>query len=99
MCEDYICDSERLILWFENANAAVAFAKYLEIKNYAWREILEDNIGDEAWIFVSGVCDICNRKNLFFAPAEIYEPEITGCECPACGNMSLYPKEGNWENE
>ena len=87
------------ILKFENADEAVMFAKEIQVKNDAWKDIYEANEGDEEWVCVLGACDICSRKNMFFAPAEIYSDGISGVECRECGNMSVYPKEGSWENE
>lgn len=98
--KEYTCDTDHLILWFENADEAVAFAKDIDAKDYEWKEIYEDNKGDEAWIYVLAVCDICRRKSSFFAPAEIYkDDEITAVECKECRNMSVYPKEGSWDDE
>lgn len=45
------------------------------------------------WLAIIGVCDICGVEEMTFAPACIYDDEITGIECPQCGNMSVYPKE------
>ena len=87
------------IIEFENADEAVAFAKDIQVKNYAWKEIYEENEDNEAWICVLAVCDICKRQSVFFAPAEIYEDGISGVECSGCRNMSVYPKEGSFEDE
>lgn len=89
---------ELCIVRFNNADEAVAFAKDLEVKNEAWKDIYEANVGEEAWICVLAVCDICKRQSVFFAPAEIYEDGISGCECGKCGNKSVYPKEGSFED-
>lgn len=97
--KEYICDTDHLILWFENADEAVAFAKDIEIVNCAWEEIYKENRGDEAWIYVLAICDICKERTAFFVPAEIYEDGISAIECFECGNMSVYPEEGNWNDE
>ena len=56
------------------------------------------NEGEEAWVCVLGICDICKRKSTFFAPAAIYEDGISGVECFGCGNMGVYPTEKNDED-
>ena len=99
MSEEYTCDTNHYILWFENADEAIAFAKDTFPESIAYKSILEENEDDEAWICVLGFCDICSHKSIFFAPAEIYDKEISGTECSRCGNMSVYPQEGSFENE
>jgi len=99
MPEEYICDTNYYIFKFDNVNKVVEFCKETFPDSTAYIEILEENEGNEAWICVLGICDICNHKNCFFAPACIYESEIVGVECGECGNMSVYPQEGSFENE
>ena len=98
--KEYIYDTGHYILWFENADEAVTFAKELEVKNILCIEgdIYEENKGNEAWICVLAICDICKRQSIFFASTEIYENGISGIECRECGNMSVFPKEGSFED-
>lgn len=92
--------SEKLcILNFNTVEEAVEFAKEINPESTAYETMLDENRGDEDWLCVLAVCDICNRQSIFFASAEIYEDEITAVECKECGNMSVYPKEGNFEDE
>lgn len=87
-----------LILEFNSVEEAIEFAKEINPESIIYKTMLdEDDVED--WIFVLAVCDICGAKDCFFAPAGIYDDGITGCECFNCGNMSIYPKEGSWEDE
>ena len=87
-----------LILEFDTTKEAANFVKsiYPESKGYL---VIYDIAPYEAWLCVKGVCDICNYEQIFFIPAVAYEDGIKGTECNECGNMSVYPKEGNWNDE
>ena len=83
---------------FANVEQAIAFAnKYWpHQKLEAPEEMREIDAGldeNKKWLLIIGICDICGAEDVTFAPAEIYGDEITGIECPRCGNMSMYPKE------
>lgn len=86
------------ILEFNTVDEAVNFAKETFPKSIVYETMHEENKCNEAWICVLAVCDICKYKSVFFAPAEIYEDGISGVECSECGNMSVYPKEGSFED-
>ena len=89
---------EFLILNFSTAKEAADFAKVLGLSSDFCLTLY--NIASyEGWLFVKGICDICNYEQAFFIPACTYEEEIIGSECGNCENMSVYPKEGNWEDE
>lgn len=86
------------ILEFDTAKEAADFAREIEPSSDLYLSIY-DIAPNESWLFVLGICDICKTKDCFFTPAINYENGICGEECSNCGNMSLYPKEGNFENE
>lgn len=86
------------IIDFETVETAVDFAKENWPESMAWEEMYAENEGNEAWVCVIGVCDICKWKNVFFAPACIYDSGVSGVECPECENMSVYPVEEEIDN-
>ena len=87
-----------LIIEFDTAKEAADFAKSI-CEDPDFYLTLYDIAPYEGWLFVKGICDICNYEQAFFIPAFAYEEEIIGSECGNCENMSVYPKEGNWEDE
>lgn len=90
--------SEKLcILEFNTAQEAVNFAKEINPESDLYLSIY-DIAPNEAWLFILGLCDICKAKDCFFIPASAMEDEIFGCECKNCGNMSVYPQEGSWDD-
>ena len=83
---------------FATVEDAIAFAKkYWPDQGLdaieSMLEIDKELDENKNWLVIIGVCDICGAEDITFAPAEIYDNEITGIECPQCGNMSVYPKE------
>lgn len=98
MPDEYICDIDYLILKFENVDEAVCFAHEMWPDSMAYELMYEDNQDEEAWICVLAICDVCKRESIFFAPAEVYDDSIIGCECSDCGNKSVYPQEGSFED-
>ena len=99
MPEEYACSKEEYILRFNNVEEAICFVKEIRPDSTAWKEMLLENEGEETWICVLAICDICMRHSMFFAPSCIYDGGIAGVECSECGNMSVYPKEGSFEDE
>ena len=95
MSDKYACDTNHLILKFENVDEAVCFAHEMWPDSTAYELMYEENQEDEAWICVLAICDICKQKSTFFASAKIYDDEVIGCECSNCGNKSVYPQEIN----
>lgn len=83
---------------FTTVDEAIAFAK-----NYwpdqdldtieSMLEIDKELDKNKEWLLMIGVCDICGAEDVTFLPAAVFEYEITGIECPQCGNISVYPKE------
>jgi len=98
MPEEYACHSKLYILKFDGIEDAVDFAKETFPESKVYETMYDENENNEAWICVLAICDICNHNSIFFAPAEIYNEEIIGVECSNCGNMSVYPKEGSFED-
>lgn len=98
MLEESQCFEELFILRFENVEEAIKFAKEIQPRTLVWKDIRFENKDNEPWICVLAICDICNHKSIFFAPAEIYNEEIIGSECSECGNKSVYPEEGSFED-
>lgn len=93
-------ESQLYIIDFQDVDEAVDFAKETFPDSMAYKTMLEENEDGEAWVCVIGVCDICERESVFFAPACIYDEEIIPVECSDCGNKSVYPmemKEGDYE--
>jgi hypothetical protein len=86
-------EKDLAIVEFIDADDAVKFAKEQWPDRDNWKQILSERQGNEPWIIVCGLCDICNNEMMFFAPAEIYKDDIGGVECSVCNNMSVYPKE------
>lgn len=90
--------NELLILEFETADKCLKFIRDID-PNFEGQEVIYEIAPNDAWLFISGICDICNSKQMFFIPAIAFEDGIIGTECSECGNMSVYPKEGNWNDE
>lgn len=87
---------------FTTVEQAIAFAKkyWPNQELDAIESMREINTGldeNKKWFLMIGVCDICGAEDITFMPAAVFEYEITGIECPQCGNFSVYPKEQ--ENE
>jgi len=97
--DDDRIDAVLCIIDFENVDEAIAFAlehwpdqaaKNIETMRVIQAEELEEG---DAWLCMTGVCDICGAEGTNFLPAAVFEDEIVGTECFCCGNMSMYPKE------
>jgi len=91
-------DKPLYITEFTTVEDAIAFAKKYwsdqELDAIKSMREIDTELGENKnWLCIIGVCDICGAEELNFAPACIYEDEITGVECFNCGNMSMYPKE------
>lgn len=101
MLEEFDQDQELAILEFDTVEEAVEFAKEINPKSTTCKIMLDENLypANTSWMFVLGICDICGSKDCFFAPATNYDDGISGEECSNCSNMSLYPKEGSFEDE
>lgn len=90
---------------FQDVDEAIAFAK--EVWPYqdldairSMRAIQAKELKKGAgWLCMIGVCDICGTDAINFIPACIYDDGISAVECFNCGNMSVYPKEQEQENE
>ena len=52
---------------------------------------------DRRWFCIIGVCDICGWECVDFLPAVYYKDGIVGLECDECKNISIYPKEADYE--
>lgn len=85
------------ILEFNTTQEAIDFAKEINPESDSYLSLL-DIAPNEFWLFVLGICDICSYKDMFFISAIFYENGIEGCECINCGNKSVYPKEGTFED-
>lgn len=96
--ERIVMPEQLCILEFDTVDEAVSFAKEIDPESNFYED-LYSIAPNETWLFVLAVCDICKRNSIFFAPAEIYEDGISAVECKECGNMSVYPKEGSFEDE
>jgi len=88
---------ELCVLEFDSVDEAFNFAKEINPKSTIYTEMYNES-PDGAWLFVLGLCDICNAKQIFFIPSCAFENGIKGSECSECGNMSVYPKEGSFED-
>lgn len=86
------------ILHFSDVEEAIEFANECKFSDRS-DDLRKESEGDEAWICVLGLCDICSETLIFFAPAVIYDEDITGVECSNCHNQSVYPKEGSFDDE
>lgn len=87
--------NEPWIINLRDVDDAKDLALQINPNSIAYKEMYKINEGNEPWICVLGRCDICSYKEIFFAPAIIYQDDIAGVECGDCGNMSVYPQERN----
>lgn len=88
---------------FQDVNEVIAFAnKYFPRDDRVIESMRKINAildGNKRWLCMIGVCDICGLEEIYFMPACIFENEISGVECSGCGNMSIYPKEEEVDDE
>jgi len=86
-----------LILEFDTTKEAADFLKSIDPESNSYLNLYDiEPYG--RWLFIKGVCDICGEEQIFFIPASAYEEAMVGSECSNCGNMSVFPEEGDWSN-
>lgn len=98
-------DKALYITDFRNVEEAIAFARRfwpnqdleaIKSMQAIQTEFLKEGAG---WSCMIGVCDICREEQITFMPTCRLQDDITGIECANCGNMSVYPKEKEAEDE